>query len=179
MSTPGNITAPDNWLGRYLLEAGIADEQRLEALIAVASPRIWDAAVASGLTTDTDLTWMLAERFRLPVAVRSEADARTSSLTPESGARKHHVVPMSLNDRLITVATSDPRNFETEQELEFVTGRAVKFEMASPSDIASKLDDFYRPESRINRLLAGLAPAPRVEVEGSIVADAAKDPARE
>src|SRR5690606_31045740 len=134
MSTPGNITAPDNWLGRYLLEAGIADEQRLEALIAVASPRIWDAAVASGLTTDTDLTWMLAERFKLPVAVLSEADARTSSLIPESVARKHHVVPMSLHDPPLTVATSDPRHFETASRFEFARGRRASLDMPPRTD---------------------------------------------
>src|SRR5690606_41642547 len=108
MSTPGNITAPDNWLGRYLLEAGIADEQRLEALIAVASPRIWDAAVASGLTTHTDLTWMRAQRFKLPVAVLIEADARPSAFIRESVAREHHQVPTTLTERQHQVDTSCP-----------------------------------------------------------------------
>ncbi len=179
MSSPGQVTASDSWLGRYLIDAGITDQPGLDALLAVASPRLWDTTVAAGLSTDADLTWMLAERFRLPVATLSDADRRTSSVIPESVARRHHVVPIQLDDRSVTVATSDPRNYNTEQELEFVTGRAVKFEMASPGDIAEKLDDFYRPENRINRLLAGLAPAPRVEVEGSMVAEAEKDPALE
>jgi type II secretory ATPase GspE/PulE/Tfp pilus assembly ATPase PilB-like protein/ActR/RegA family two-component response regulator len=51
-----------------------------------------------------------------------------------------------------------------EQELAFLTGRDVSFEIASPRTITDKLDELYRPENSINRLLAGLAPA-KLEVQ--------------
>jgi type IV pilus assembly protein PilB len=177
MTSSGSVASPDSWLAPYLVEAGVATADQVAKLPTTGSSRLWDAAVTAGLTTDADLVRFLAERFKLSVAVVSDADRRAVSLIPESVARKHHVVPMSLDEKSVTVATCDPRNFTAEQELEFVTGRQVKYLMAAPGEIGEKLDDFYRPENKINRLLAGLAPAPRVEVTGSQVEEVERDPA--
>ena len=45
MSAPGRTTFPDQWLGPYLVEAGIADAAQLEAAAAASSGRrLWRAA---------------------------------------------------------------------------------------------------------------------------------------
>jgi type IV pilus assembly protein PilB len=177
MTSSGPVTSPDAWLGPYLVEAGVVNADQLAKLPTPGTSRLWDAVVTAGLTTDADLVRLLSERFKLPIAVVNDADRRAVSLIPESVARKHHVVPMSLDEKSVTVATCDPRNINAEQELEFVTGRQVNYLMAAPGELAEKLDDFYRPENKINRLLAGLAPGPRVEVTGSMVEEVERDPA--
>jgi type IV pilus assembly protein PilB len=177
MSSPGSTTYPDRWLGSYLIEAGLVDADRLEALSSAGSSRLWRAVVDAGLSTDAGLVAMLSQRFRLPVANVHEADRRAATVVPESVARKHHIVPLAVDERSVTIATADPRDISSEQELEFVTGRELHFQMASPSDIAERLDDFYRPENKINRLLQGLAPAPDLEVEGVVDQEIDRDPA--
>ncbi len=175
--TPPGTPFPDAWLGAYLVEFGLADAARLVALAGSGAPTLWQAVVEDGLVSDSDLVAALANRFRLPVAAIAGADKRAAGVVPESVARKHHVVPIALDERSLTVATSDPRDLTAEQELEFVAGRQVKYAMGSPIEIAEKLDEFYRPENKINRLLQGLAPAPALDIEGRGPEGEERDPA--
>ncbi len=62
-----------------------------------------------------------------------------------------------MTDRDVTLATAAPYDLSAEQELGFITGRNVQFAMAAPAAIAERLDELYRPENSINRLLQGLA----------------------
>ncbi len=148
---------PDIWMAPYLVESGLVTADRLEALAAGASDRLWDALVQSGRITDQQLVATLADRFRIPVADLATADARFSAVLPESQARKYQVVALSVTDRDAVLATASPHDVGAEQELGFITGRNVRFAMASPTAIAERLDELYRPENSINRLLQGLA----------------------
>ena len=97
-----------------------------------------------GRTTDVAIVAALAERFRIPLADLSAADPRAVTVVPEAAARRHRVIPMSLDVRAVTLATSDPRDLSAEQALEFITGRTIQFALASPSAISEKLDELYR-----------------------------------
>ncbi|HEU5219846.1 MAG TPA: ATPase, T2SS/T4P/T4SS family [Gemmatimonadales bacterium] len=137
---------------------------------------IWNTAVTRGYTTDAIIVKTLSARFKVPPADMSAADPRSATLLPESVARKHRVVPVYADDRVITLATSDPHDFEVEETLRFVTGRRIALQVASPSDIEKKVDEVYRPEKSINRLLAGLDPA-HVESIDEVVVGTSRDPA--
>ncbi|HVX87668.1 MAG TPA: GspE/PulE family protein, partial [Gemmatimonadales bacterium] len=80
----------------------------------------------------------------------------------------------------ITLATSDPRDLAAEHELRFLTGRDVHFAVAAPAAIAGRLDELYRPEASVERLLGGLDD---VEVEAEEVPEVkveeSRDPALE
>ncbi len=177
MTTTGSPTPPDAWLGPYLVRAGLLDERQLDATPVATGGRLWDAVVGAGHTSSADIVAMLAAHFKLPIADLDAADARSTAVVPESVVRKHHVVPVAIDEKVVTVATSDPRDIRAEQDLEFVSGRQLKFQLSSPEAIAEKLDEFYRPENKINRLLQGLAPAESVEASAEAAAAAAKDEA--
>ena len=104
----------------------------------------------------------VSRAYRVTPADLSAAESRTTTLLPETLARKHQVVPLSADDRVIRIATADPRDLDLEQTLRFVTGRDVAFQIASPGAIAQKLDELYRPERAIERILGGLQPT-RIE----------------
>ncbi|MEO5798455.1 MAG: ATPase, T2SS/T4P/T4SS family [Gemmatimonadales bacterium] len=159
MTTPVIATFPDAWLGAQLVEADLVPEARVAALIPSGKNRLWTMVVDAGLTSDAAITELLAGKFRLPVADLSTVDSRAAAVLPETAARKYHVVALSLDEKTVRLATADPNDFSAEQSLGFLTGRDVKMEVASPSAIAEKLDECYRPENSINRLLQGLSPA--------------------
>ena len=170
MTSSGPNTFPDAWLAPHLVEGGIVPEARIAGLAAGGKARLWSSVVDAGLTTDADIIRVLASRFRLPVADFGIIEARTTAVLPEVAARKYHVVPLGMDERTVRLATADPNDLSAEQSLGFLTGRDVQLEVASPSAIAEKLDELYRPENSINRLLLGLAPAAieldvQVEVE--------------
>jgi type IV pilus assembly protein PilB len=164
MTRPDAATAPDAWIGPYLVEAGLVPAERIPVLASLQGQSLWRAVVDTGLSTDAAIAGLLAQRFRLAVADLATADPRAVAVLPEAAARKYHVVALALDERTVRIATGDPRDFAAEQDLAFLTGRDVTLEVAAPSAIAEKLDEFYRPENSINRLLQGLAPS-AVEVQ--------------
>src|SRR5262245_6268694 len=159
-SGPGRKQASDVWLAQTLQDAGVlvaaqADEVRKESDGGEAKS-VWNRAVELGYTNDATIVQMLADRFKVKPANLDGADLRASALLPESVARKHKVIPLSADDRTITLATADPRDLELETTLGFVTGRRVSLQVAAPGAIDRKIDEAYRPEKSINMLLNGL-----------------------
>lgn len=177
MTSPQNTSARDAWLAPLLTDAGLVDAARLEPLQTGGSGRLWEAVTRANLASDADLVKLVAERFRLPSGAGAEPDRRAAAIVPEAVARKHHVIPIDLDEKSITIATADPRDLGAEQELEFVTSRKVNFVVASPSEIGERLDELYRPENRINRLLQGLSTASSVELDTAVEHQMDRDPA--
>ncbi len=118
--------------------------------------RAWDALTAAGLASDETILGALGRHFRLQRANLAEADPRVAPLVPESIARKLMVFPLRVQGAALVVATSDPRDFAAEQELEFSAGRSIVLELASPAELTEKLDSLYRPANRISALVSGL-----------------------
>ena len=180
MTSPGigRKPPPDSWLAQTLQDAGVllaaqADEVRKDA-DGGDGKSIWNRAVELGYTSDDAIVQALAAQFKVKAADLAAADLRASALLPESVARKHRVVPVSADDRSIILATADPRDFELETTLGFVTSRRVTLQVASPGAIERKLDEAYRPEKSINQLLTGLN-APSLEQIEEVETGAARD----
>jgi len=170
------LAQPDEWLVKTLVDSGIADRERADALLLGGTgTTVWQRALDLGLGTDASIVAAVAGSFRLKQANLGAADPRLIALIPESLARRHHIVALGADDRHIRVATADPRNFDIEQAVRFVTGREVQFEVAAPGPIQECLDTLYRPERSIERLLDRLEPA-SVEAVHESAAPASRDP---
>jgi type IV pilus assembly protein PilB len=161
LTSPSSQQAPppDLWLAQVLADAGVVLGVQALELGRGEGDTVWQRAVDRGYATDETIVNALVERFKLPAADLTSADLRTTTLLPEALARKHRVIPISADDRNITLATSDPRDLDLEGTLGFVTGRRVSLRLAPPSDIETRIDEAYRPERAINRLLDGLSSA--------------------
>jgi type IV pilus assembly protein PilB len=153
--------ADDSWLGPLLVANGVLTPRQAERLAERDGGSLWGAAVTDGVA-DAAIVAAVSRAYRVAAADLATADSRTITLLPEALARKHQVVPISADDRAIRVATADPRDLDLEQTLRFVTGRDVVFQIASPAALAARLDEMYRPERAIQRILGGLEPA-RIE----------------
>ena len=137
---------------------------------------IWERIISRGYATEEKILEILVSRFKVPRADLAAADPRAVTLLPESVARKHQVFPLAADDRNITLATANPHDLEIEETLRFVTGRRVTLKVASPREIASRIDETYQPERAINRLLDGLD-SPELETIEENVAGSPRDPA--
>jgi type II secretory ATPase GspE/PulE/Tfp pilus assembly ATPase PilB-like protein len=81
-----------------------------------------------------------------PVADLDSATEHAARLVPERWARKYGVLPLTVGDRKVVVATSDPFDVECEHTLAFATGRDVVFHLADRDAIMHRIDDLYRGE---------------------------------
>ena len=165
----------DEWLSHLLIERGLLSHAQLAEL---ENPgEVWTAATQRQWLSDEQIIQLLSQTYKVPVADLDQADARAATLLPESIARKHRVLPLSVDDRQIQVATADPRDYDAEQAIAFVTGRDVAFRLAAPDALLHKLDEIYRPERSIERILDRLNPVDIETVEEPAAEPPSRDPA--
>src|SRR5687768_14377201 len=85
--------------------------------------------------------------LRIPAADLDSASEHAARLVPERWARKYAVLPLTVGDRRITVATADPLDVECEHTLAFATGRDIVFHLADRDAILARIDDLYRSDA--------------------------------
>lgn len=154
--------APDDWLLPLLRE--MATESDVQSL-APGGGSYWSKAVAAGLTTDERIITALAARTSIHVASTLASSHQACARVPERIARRYGVLPLSVSDTVLEVATGNPYDLDCEQTLAFVAGLRVRMSLASPMRIAERLDEVYRPSNVIERLLASSATTASTRVE--------------
>ena len=170
----------DGWLARPLVDAGVVSREQVALASKDGAGTLWEYLVRRGHAQTEVIVGALARAYRVPVADLATADPRLTALLPEPVARKYRVVPLTADSGQIALATADPRDLAAEQELRFLTGRDVTFAVAAPEAIVARLDELYRPEASVERLLGGLEAAEEVtEVEPAAALEQSRDPALE
>jgi type II secretory ATPase GspE/PulE/Tfp pilus assembly ATPase PilB-like protein len=147
----------DEWLVNTiepLLSDGTVAAIRQEPAPAPAS--LWELAVERKLIPDDQIVQALARRFRLPVADLARVDPKLQQAIPEQVARRFNVVPVRQTDSYLEVATANPFDIDAEKMLAFATGREVRMLLGSPASIRQRIDELYRNEDAVNRLLEGI-----------------------
>jgi len=146
----------DEWL-RHTVEELVGPDKVLEIREAPENyMSLWSAVVELELTTDEALLSSLATRFRLKLADLSQSDRLAREMVPEGVARRYQILPVSVTDSALDIATANPFDFDCEKTLAFATGREVRSLLASPRSIREKIDEFYKPENVLNQLLEGM-----------------------
>ncbi len=112
--------------------------------------------MAEGKATDEQILDALSARFRLKLADIKQSDRRARELVPEQVARRYRILPLRATDSFLEIATANPFDLDCEKTLAFATGREVRIQLASPSKIREKIDEFYRPENAIGQILEGM-----------------------
>src|SRR6266581_1766563 len=125
-------TFPDEWLAHSL--EGVLSAERLAELRAKATPgrTLWETLVAEKIASDQQILSALSTRFRLKLA------------------------DVATTDSFLEVATANPFDLDAEKALAFATAREIRSLLAAPSRIAEKLDEMYRPEKALDKVLQGM-----------------------
>jgi type II secretory ATPase GspE/PulE/Tfp pilus assembly ATPase PilB-like protein/ActR/RegA family two-component response regulator len=148
-----DIAFPDEWLGRSL--EGILTPERLDEIRAKAEPNrtLWETLVAQSVVSDEQILDALSTRFRLKICDLAQLDAKVKDAIPEALARRYRILPLRITDSFLEVATANPFDLDAEKALAFATAREVRTLLLSPSKIAEKLDEVYKPEKSLDKLL--------------------------
>src|SRR5437016_3078667 len=146
----------DEWLAHSL--EGLLTAELLEQLRgkADAGRTLWEMVVAEKIATDAQIIDKLSHRFRLKVADASQIDPTIREGVPEQLARRYRVLPLRLTDSYLELATANPFDLDAEKALAFATAREIRMLLLSPSKIAEKLDEVYRPDKAVDKLLEGM-----------------------
>ncbi len=147
---------PDEWLVPTV--AALVSAETVEALRAEAQPTstLWDLVTAKKHATDDQLLQALASRTRLKMADLTLRDSKVKELVPQSLAQRYRIVPLRASDSFLDIATCNPFDLDAEKSLSFATGREVRMHLATPAKIAAVMDEMYRPENVVEKLLEGM-----------------------
>ncbi len=151
------VTAfPDEWLAQSL--EGLIPPELLHELRGKsdAGRTLWEALVAEKIATDAEIIDKLSHRFRLKIADASKIDLAIRQGVPEQLARRYRVLPLRLTDSFLELGTANPFDLDAEKALAFATAREIRLFLLAPSKISEKLDEMYKPEKAIDKLLEGM-----------------------
>src|SRR6058998_77167 len=151
---------PDEWLAHSL--GDVLPPDRLLELRGKAAPgaTLWECVVAEKLATDEQILTALSTRFRLKLADVRLIDPSVKEKVPEQLARRFHILPLRVTDSFLEIATANPFDLDAEKALAFATAREIRMQLLAPSKINEKLDEMYRPEKTLDKLVQGMEGSP-------------------
>ena len=154
---------PDEWLA-HSLESVVTPELLAELREKAPPPaRLWETLVAQKIASDEQILTALSTRFRLKLADLAQLDPAAKERVPEQVARRYHILPLRATDSYLEVATANPFDLDAEKALAFATAREIRMFLLAPSKIAERLDELYRPEKAVDKLLEGMESSTSLE----------------
>src|SRR5438105_8319329 len=163
---------PDEWLVHSL--EGVVTPELVAGLRENAAPQatLWQTLVAQTVVSDEQILTALSTRFRLKLAELDKAAPTAKERVPEQVARRYHILPLRATDSYLEVATANPFDLDAEKALAFATAREIRMLLLAPSKIAERLDEMYRPEKAVDKLLEGMeSSAELVQLQDSLAPD--------
>src|SRR5881394_3822762 len=154
---------PDEWLAHSL--EGVVTPELVAELREKATPQatLWETLVAQKIVNDEQILTALSTRFRLKIAELDKADPTAKERVPEQVARRYHILPFRATDSYLEIATANPFDLDAEKALAFATAREIRMLLLAPSKIAERLDEMYRPEKAVDKLLEGMESSAALE----------------
>jgi type IV pilus assembly protein PilB len=137
-------------LGQVLVDLGYVEEDQVWELLDEAkasSMMTGQAAVARGLINDDQLLTALAEQNNLKVGNLTEMkpSAEALALVPEPMAGVYKILPLSVKDKVLTVALADPNNLGAMDDLRnLLSLQEVVALLVPPQQLADALDRAYK-----------------------------------
>ncbi len=120
--------ARDRWLLPVL--AAQLGEDVAESVERDSAGSLWDTVIERKLLLENELVAHAARYFHMPVADLRRVSAQALELVPERWARQFGVLPLTIVNDTLVVATSNPCDVDSERALAFAAGRSIRFVIA-------------------------------------------------
>ena len=137
-----------HWLVSAAMASGEARQPSSEFSPAGDIVDKWRLVAKETRLTPEQLAVAAAQYFELPRADFNKLEVEFARQLPESVARMHIVVPLVIEGHEALVATADPADLSTMDELSFTLGMSVKACVATPDEIDSVLATVYGQEDK-------------------------------
>ncbi|HEY6471707.1 MAG TPA: GspE/PulE family protein [Acidimicrobiales bacterium] len=144
-------------LGELLVRRGVVTEEQITAALALqagSGKRLGEILVDMGALDEQRLVDALADFFDMPVThLRRDApDPAALALVPEEIAREHLVIPVHIDGDGLRVAVAQPSD-DLRFLLSETSGRSVRLQLASVSDIRWAIDRSYKATGGVGKMV--------------------------
>jgi len=173
------MTSNDDYVLEILLENGLVTAEQAEEARAGVRPdgnTVVDQLIESGVLTETEVLTALASQFGMQVMSLQGLDIpiEVRDLLPVDVARRYSVVPVFKNDDTVTVALSDPLDYDVLDTLRYVLKCNVEGVVSPREEIKLMLDRYYAVESTMESMLNQISDG-TVDVEMTARQDMVQD----
>lgn len=140
-------------LGELLLNEKMVTPGQLEEALknqVVYGIRLGSSLVEMGYVDEDALAQLLSRKLGVPCVGRKELASISKELLrdfPHSLVETHHVVPLRLEGNRLSLAMTDPTDFNAIEEIGFVTGHVVVPYIAPDVEISWAMAKYYRLSS--------------------------------
>ena len=150
-------------LGQIFVDLGFITDDQLEMLVEEQAQNpgqlIGRVAEDMGLVSDDELIQALGEQFGLnhvDIEGVVPPDAARESVS-DAMVQLYRVIPLQLNENVLTLATCDPQNLSMQDELRRFLGYDIRLLVATESQILKSIDKFFNEESEsIEKIISDL-----------------------
>ncbi len=142
------MTTNDDYALQILQETGYLDASVIQQALnreIKAGETVLDYLIEKGVITEETVLGVLAEQFGMPFA-SIEADSVAPSialLLDAETAYKYHVVPVQEDDETITVALSDPTNYDALDALRYKLKKNVEAIVIPKKEVDTLINKLY------------------------------------
>jgi len=158
------LTSNDDYVLQILQENGaVAPEQvekaRSSITIAQRGMSAVDMLVQQAVMSETDILGIIASQLGMEMISLQGVDIppEIREIIPVDVARRYKVVPVYKVDNTLTVATSDPFDFDALDSLRYVLKCNVEGAVTTRDEIKVALDRYYVVESTVDTMMDSIA----------------------
>jgi len=159
-----------------LLNNGLIDKEQLDKAKDVQAKqciKLEDALVKLGFLTYSEIIQFFSSQYDLPVIDLDKADITPEiiNLIPVQFVKKHHIMPISKDNGVITIAVSSPPDLGFIDNMRFMFNADFKCVLTTPENIKKAINKYYElePTETVDTLLKELtvreSPATTAEIE--------------
>ncbi len=148
-------------LGEILLQEGMITREQLIAALETqrtSGKMLGRVLVDQGVLTESQLVSALATQIGLPFVDLSDTvlDGSAVSRLPGAVCRRHHVLPLGVENGYLVLAMSDPANVVARDDVRSLTGMEVRVVVATRHDVDAAIDRAFRLESDLDDLTTAM-----------------------
>ena len=140
-------------LGKMLLDSNLVTDEQLKMAMDFQKSvggKLGAIIVKLGFIEDQTLTNFIAKQQGMRVVNLDELVIPENLVkrVPRKLIEKHHVMPIRYHDGVLTIATSDPFDYEAMEEVQLAVDSRVEMQLASRTQILRAVNDiFYKEET--------------------------------
>ena len=152
------MTSNDDYVLEILREQGVVTPEQVEQAERTANRNrvsVVDALVDERLLSEREILGILAGQFNMELVSLKDLSvpAEIRDLIPVDIARRYKVVPLYKHEDTLTVAISDPLNFDVLDSLRYILKGNIEGVVATSDEIRVALDKFYAAESTMESMI--------------------------
>src|SRR5262249_866648 len=147
--------------GQLLIDRGVISEEDLANALALQKERrdkLGRILIDLGYVAERDVISVLSEQLKVEIfSGEYPAVPIETSRLPFRFLRNFHVIPVHLENNVLSLVMSDPLDLETQSAIRLRTGFELRVYIASESDITEQLEKLYEgDESTTEKLIENL-----------------------